>query len=458
MIVDTHAHLTFEGLREDVEGVLERARAAGVTTVVTVGTDPEDSRSAVALAQRFANVWATVGVHPHDAAGMTDARLDELAELARNPKVVAWGEAGLDYFRDRSPRDVQRKWFARQAALARELELPLVVHDREAHEDVMRVIEPEARRGLRGVMHCFSGDAELARRVVALGWFVSVPGTVTYKKNATLHEVVRQTPLERCVVETDCPYLTPEPFRGKKNEPALIRHTVEAVAGLKGLSFEDAARITSRAAVELFGVGETQTPQIAYAIRRSLYLNLTDRCTNRCAFCPKNRTTVVKGHDLALSGEPTAAELLRAVEAQGGPGAWEEVVFCGYGEPLTRPDTVIEVARELKRRGAKKIRVNTDGLGSLASGRDLAAELSGLVDAVSVSLNAPDAATYEKLCRPTLPGAYDAVLGFLEGAKGRIPEVTATAVALPGLDVAACEAVARRLGVGFRVRPYNELG
>ncbi len=459
MIIDTHAHLTWEGLREDVPGVLARARAAGVGAVITVGTDPEDSRAAVDLARRHPDVWATVGVHPHDVAGLSEARLDELVELARSERVVAWGEIGLDYFRDRSPRQDQRRWFREQLVRAREAGLPVVIHDREAHADTLRILREELRDGLRGVFHCFSGDEAMAREVVRMGFYLSVPGTVTYPRNERLRRVVASVPLERVLLETDCPFLSPQPVRGRPNEPAHLIHTAREVARVRGLAVEDVARITARACRELFGVGpDEEPPRIAYPIRRSLYLNVTNRCTNRCAFCVKNRTTVVKGHDLGLGADPTREQVLEAVEAHGGPAAWDEVVFCGLGEPLLRLELVLDLAGELRRRGARRIRVNTDGLANRVHGRNVVPELAEKVDAVSVSLNAPDAATYERLCRPPVPDAFGAVLAFLQEAARRIPEVTATVVAVPGLDVEACRRVAARLGVGFRVRAYNEVG
>ncbi|GAB4253904.1 TatD family hydrolase [Deferrisoma sp.] len=457
MIVDTHAHLTLEGLRDDLVGVLDRARRAGVGAIITVGIDPDDSRAAVELAERTPGVWATVGVHPHDAAQVTEADLDVLADLARSEAVVAWGEIGLDYFRDRSPRDLQQRRFRDQLRRARELGLPVVIHDRDAHADVVRTLREEAGE-LRGVFHCFSGDWDLAQEVLGMGFFLSIPGTVTYPKNDRLREVVARAPLERLLLETDCPFLAPQPKRGKRNEPAYIVYTAAEVARIRGLSVDDVARITTRASRELFGVGEVEGNPVAYPIRRSLYLNVTNRCTNRCAFCPKHRAPVVKGHDLALTHEPSAEEILDAVEARGGPGAWDEVVFCGFGEPLLRLELVKEVARELRRRGARRIRVNTDGLASAVHGRNVPAELAGLVDAVSVSLNAPDAETYERLCRPGVEGAYEAVLGFLREAREHIPEVTASVVAVPGLDLEACRRRAEELGVRFRVRPYNEVG
>ncbi|MBI5016596.1 MAG: YchF/TatD family DNA exonuclease [Deltaproteobacteria bacterium] len=458
MIVDTHAHLTAAELRRELDAVVARARDAGVGAIVTVGTDLVDSRAAVRLAQRTEGVWATVGVHPHDAAGLTEAALDDLAALAGSPKVVAWGEIGLDYFRDRSPRDEQRRWFRAQVVRARELGLPVVVHDREAHADTLAILKAEAGGELRGVFHCFSGDLSFAREVLALGFYLSIPGTVTYPKNDELRRVVASVPLERCLLETDCPYLAPQPRRGQRNEPSLIVHTAQAVAEVRGLAVSDVARVTTRASRTLFGVGEVGGARIAYPIRRSLYLNVTSRCTNRCAFCAKGRSPEVKGHDLTLEREPGIDEVLAAVEAEGGPAAWEEVVFCGFGEPLLRLDDVTALARELRRRGARRIRVNTDGLANLVHERDVAAELAGCVDAVSVSLNAPDAATYDRLCRPSVSGAYEGVLAFVRSAVARLPEVTASVVAVPGLDVEACRRVAESLGARFRVREYNEVG
>ncbi len=457
-LVDTHAHLTLEGLGDDLDGVLARARGAGVTAVITVGIDPADSRAAVALAEARDEVWATVGVHPHDAAAVSLADLDDLAALAASPKVVAWGEVGLDFYRNRSPRAVQERWFREQVVRARELGLPVVVHDREAHRETLEVLRPEAARGLRGVFHCFSGDLAFAREVLSLGFYLSIPGTVTYPKAEELRRVVAGVPEDRLLLETDCPYLAPQPVRGKRNEPALLVHTAAEVARVRGLAVEDVARVTTRASRALFGVGEVEGPRLAYPIRRSLYLNLTARCTNRCAFCAKHRAPEVKGHDLTLTVEPTVEEVLAAVEEQGGAARWDEVVFCGFGEPLLRLEAVLALARELKGRGARRVRVNTDGLASLVHGRDVAGELAGVVDAVSVSLNAPDEATYQRLCRPGVPGAYGAVLAFLRRARETVGEVTATAVAVPGLDLAACRRVAEELGVAFRPRGYDEVG
>ncbi len=456
-LIDTHAHLDNAQFAADREAVIARAGAAGISHMLTVGCDLESSRQAIEIARRHPTIYATVGVHPHDAGQADDAGIALLRELIRSePKVVAVGEIGLDFYRDRSPRDVQRRAFRRQLALAREVGLPVIIHDREAHDEVLQILGEERIGEIGGVMHCFSGDLTMARTCIELGLYVSFPGTITYPKNDAAREVVRGIPIDQMLVETDCPYLSPQQFRGKRNEPAYVRHTAEMIAEIKGLSIEDVSRITSLNAFNLFGIGEVdQTSKIAYRIRNSLYINTTNRCTNACTFCAKFKDFTVKGHHLRLDHEPSTAEVKAAI---GDPAQYAEVVFCGYGEPLIRLDLVKEIAAWLKQQGIR-VRVNTDGQANLVHGRNILPELSGLVDAISVSLNAPDAATYQHWCRSRFgePG-YQAVKDFLAEANKHIPSVTATAVTLPGIDIAACRRVADELGVEFREREYNEVG
>ncbi len=384
--------------------------------------------------------------------------MERLAELAQHPRVVAIGETGLDFYRNRSPREAQIAAFKKQLALARRLGLPVVVHSRQANDEVLGILSEwaDASSGLSGVLHCFSGDGELGQRYVEMGFLLSIAGPVTYPKSSAV-EVARELPLDRLLIETDCPFLTPEEYRGKRNEPAYILKTAEKVAELKGLSLEEVARITSLNAKLLFGIGEEISKgKIVYPIRSSLYLNLTNRCSNRCTFCWKNASFVVKGHDLELSREPDAGELLEAV---GDPKRYSEIVFCGFGEPLLRLDLVKTVAAELKKKGAK-IRIDTDGQANLVYGRNILPELKGLVDAVSVSLNAENAEKYHRLCRsPFGEKGFEGVLNFLREAKKFIPEVTATVLTMPGVDLEACRRLAEdELGVKFRPRAYDEVG
>ncbi|MEZ4485725.1 MAG: YchF/TatD family DNA exonuclease [Syntrophotaleaceae bacterium] len=348
--IDTHAHLDSGRFTADLPQVLDAARAAGVRYILTIGCDLASSRAAVELAARYPEVYAAVGIHPHDAQQVDDQALDELKQLARQDKVVAIGETGLDYYRDHCPRDIQQSAFRRQIALAREVELPIIVHDRDAHQDVLRILQEEQAQQVGGVLHCFSGDQAMARACIELGFFISFPGTLTYPNNQALREVAEAISTDHILLETDCPYLAPQVRRGKRNEPAYLRHTAEELARIKGLSLADIARVTSLNAFRLFGIGAPdQRSRIAYPIRDALYLNITNRCSNRCIFCAKFKDFTVKGHALKLEREPTAEEVKEAI---GCPRDYREVVFCGYGEPLLRLDLVKEVAAWLHEQGA----------------------------------------------------------------------------------------------------------
>jgi TatD DNase family protein len=320
----------------------------------------------------------------------------------------------------------------------------------------LQILREEKAEEVGGVLHCFSGDSQMAKECVEMGFYISIPGTVTFPKNDQLREVVRAVKIENLLIETDCPYLAPVPHRGKRNEPAYVRHTAEKVAELKGLSLEDVGRITSLNTRRLFGIGrDDQSARIAYRIRDSLYLNITNRCSNRCSFCAKFDDFTVKGHFLKLEHEPAFHEVMAAI---GDHSGYDEVVFCGYGEPLLRLDLIKAVATELKKKAAR-IRINTDGQGCLVHGRNILPELAGLVDCISVSLNAADAPTYAKMCNtPYGEAGFRAVCKFLREAGCFIPQVVASAVTVPGLDVNAVRRLAESLGVEFREREYAEVG
>jgi len=259
VLIDTHAHLDLAQFDADRAAVLARARTAGVATVVTVGVDLASSRRAVALASENEGIVASVGVHPHDASTLTGEMLGELRKLSEQPGVVAVGEIGLDYYRDRSPRDVQRRAFQAQLAWAARLGKPVIIHDREAHDDVLRMLQDwagglggGALAGRLGVLHTFSGDLAMAERAMALGFYVGFSGPVTYPNARQLPGIVQAVPLDRIVVETDCPFLPPQPHRGKRNEPSYVRLVAERVAELKGISFDELSAATTANARWLF--------------------------------------------------------------------------------------------------------------------------------------------------------------------------------------------------------------
>jgi len=264
-LVDTHAHLDFYQFDPDRQAVIERAQAAGVAAIVNVGVDLDSSRRAVQLAGEDDMIYAAVGMHPHEAKQLDGAVLAELRELARHPKVVAVGEIGLDFYRDRSPRDMQRRAFRAQLAWAAKLGKPVVIHDRDAHDEIMEILgdwaaglatSPLASRV--GVLHTFSGNLSMAERAMAMGFYISISGPVTYKNARQLPEIVRALPLDRLLVETDCPFLAPHPHRGKRNEPAYVRLVAERIAALKGIPFDDLAKATTANAKRLFDLSNTE--------------------------------------------------------------------------------------------------------------------------------------------------------------------------------------------------------
>src|SRR5919198_3104344 len=255
MLFDTHAHLHFPDFAGDLDAVLARARAAGVTRMLTVGTTVETSRAAIALATREPDVWATVGIHPHDAAGADAAALAELETLARSPRVVAVGEIGLDFFRNLAPRDVQGRALRGQLQLARRLRKPAVIHCREAHAATLAILAEERVEEIGGIMHCFSGDTAIAARCLDLGLLISLAGPVTYPNARALPAVARFVPADRLVVETDCPFLPPQGYRGKRNEPAYLVLTAARVAELRGEPLEVFARHASDNARGLLRIG-----------------------------------------------------------------------------------------------------------------------------------------------------------------------------------------------------------
>jgi len=252
VLIDTHAHVQMTEFDADREETLARAKSAGIELMVTVGYHLEASQRAVEAAQRYSQVYASVGVHPHDAKHYDEKTERALRELAGSPKVVAIGETGLDFFRDRSPRPAQIEAFRRQIHLAKERGLPLIVHDREAHQETMQILKEEQAEAV--VLHCFSGDLAMAEEAWARGYYTSIAGPVTYPKNEGLREVVRRARPDRFVLETDCPYLPPQAFRGQRNEPAHLLSTAHEVAILLGMSLDALGRLTGENARRLFSI------------------------------------------------------------------------------------------------------------------------------------------------------------------------------------------------------------
>lgn len=457
MLIDTHCHLDFPDFDRDRDKVIDRAKDAGVGSIVNVGSSIPGTRRSIELARKYDIVYASLGVHPHEASSVTDKVIGDFRRRAREEKVVAIGEVGLDYYRNLSPRDTQLTVFKKFIRLSRELDLPLIIHAREAADDVIKTLREEHAGGsCRGVMHCFSGDAPLLKACLDLGLFISFTCSLTFKNAKALRDVAKLVPSERLMIETDAPFLAPQEFRGKRNEPSYLKYLVDEWSRLANLSKEDVARITTHNANRFFRLNIEERSRIAYEIRDSLYLNITNRCTNACDFCIRNQTSFVKGYNLKLDREPSAEEVIKYA---GDPKRYREVVFCGYGEPLARIDLVRKVAGELREKGARSVRVVTNGHGDLINSRPVAGELAGFVDRISVSLNVDTEDRYLNICKPEFGGGtYKRVIAFIESCVKNNIDTEVTCLDLPGVDVKRCEAIAKSLGAKFRLRRLGAVG
>jgi TatD DNase family protein len=448
LMIDSHAHLDFSQYDADRDQVIKDGFDNGLEAVVNIGVDLETSRKSIELAEKYDKIYATVGIHPHDSRDY----LKQLENLTSHKKVVAIGEIGLDYYRDHSPRDIQRRVFREQLDLAVKLDIPVVIHVREAMEDSFKILESSGIK--KGVLHSFPGDEIEAKKALEMGFFISFAGPITYPKS-TRARVATSLPLSKILAETDAPYLTPQAFRGKRNQPLYVRYVIEKLAEtFLPYTFKDIERITSHNARLLFALPQDKDPRIVYKIRRSLYINLTNRCSCNCYFCPRSGSTggFVSGHYLFLQSEPSLNDVMEAIEQE---SDFDEVVFCGLGEPTTRLKELLEIAEELKKR-RHNIRLNTNGHGSLINKIDLPSKLAGNIDRVSVSLNAPDPDTYLKICRPDGgKEAFDVVLEFIKGCKNAGITTTVSAVDLPEVDIESCRKMASEMGVEFRLRKYS---
>ncbi len=474
MLIDTHCHLDFKDFDKDRDNVIARAKEKGVVRIVNVGSSIEGSRRAVELADKYDIVYASIGLHPHDASQVTDKVIEDLKRLAKNKKVVAIGEVGLDYYRNDSAKDIQQAAFRKFIRLARELDLPLIIHSREADDDTINILKEYSQlptpnlQLIKGVMHCFSGNEKMLKTCLDLGLYISFTCNLTFKNAKKLREVAKITPIERIFLETDAPFLAPEGMRGKRNEPAYLTYLVDEWVKLTGLSKEDIARITTHNANRLFKLNlKEESFKIAYEIRDSLYLNITNECTNNCYFCVRAQTSFVKGHNLKLDKEPTVEEIIAAI---GDPKRYKEIVFCGYGEPTVRLDILKAVAKWVKGQGSPnhsfhsgsgqaRIRLVTNGHGDLINKRPIVKELAGLIDNVSVSLNTDDEELYNKICSPAFGNsAYKAVVKFIRDCVASGIKAEVTCLDLPGVDLKECAAIAKSLGASFRVRRYGVTG
>lgn len=453
MFIDTHAHLFYPDYNGEQDSILENAANANVDYILIPGTDLASSAKASQLAEKYPQIYASVGVHPHDSAEWDKKYLTDLEYLIQNnKKVCAVGEIGLDYYYDFSPKEKQHQAFRDQIEFALKHDLPVIVHNRDADEDVLRIVSEYCASGLRAQFHCFSSSVQMARELVKMGQFISFTGNITFKKMQELREVASMVPVEHLLLETDSPFMTPEPKRGKRNEPSNVRLVAEKLAELHHLTVDDIARVTSYNAFQLFGIGAPPEVRVTYKIGRSLYINVTNRCNADCTFCQRKDAPFIVGYNLKMAkkDEPTPEEYIRQI---GDPKQYSEIVFCGYGEPTIRWDVVKQVAECVKVHGGKT-RMNTNGHGNVINKRDITPEMEGVIDTVSVSLNSPYPSQYAEIMR--LDESYfHAMVEFTRKAKAFVPTVVLSIVTLDEVEREAARKFAEEeVGVLFRERIY----
>lgn len=452
MFIDTHAHLFFENYKDDIDVVLNRAKENGIDYIIVPATDIKTAKEAIALAEKYEHIYATVGIHPHDTKDWNESLIAQIEELAKHPKVVAIGEIGLDYYYDFSPPDQQIKAFKSQLDLALKLELPVVIHNRDSDEDMMDIIQSYCGTGLKAQFHCYNGSLDDALEFMKMNHFISFTGNISFKKSDGLRDILKRIDLNHIMLETDSPFMTPVPHRGKRNEPAYVKIVAQQVAEIHKLSLEDVGRITSLNVFRFFGIGNAPKTSFTYLLGNSLYINVTNRCNADCTFCRRKEDPFLRGYNLGMkkTEEPSAEIYISEI---GDPKKYEEIVFCGYGEPTIRWDVVREVAKYVKDNGGKT-RMNTNGHGNIINKKDITPEMQNIIDVISISLNSYDPKQYAELMQVS-ETHFDEMKNFAKLAKQYVKKVVMSVVSLDEVEIEKSRKVVEdEIGVEFRVREY----
>ena len=456
MLVDSHVHLDMPQFEDDLEEVVERAEKVGITEMLNASYDKASLGRTVALTERFDKVYGACGIHPHDSKDFDKETEGVMKRFLLRKKILAVGEVGLDYYRDLTPRDVQRDIFRRQIGIALYFRKPLIIHSRESFDDVARIVEEEGAGEVGGIFHAFSLGEDELKLILRMGFIVGIGGPLTYK-NSRLPEALRRLPSDAFVLETDSPYLPPHPHRGKRNEPAYVALVRDRLAEIMGVEPGDIERASHANYMRVIHRSKPKKASMTYELKGALYLNITNSCTNNCTFCPRSEGNYeLYGENLNLIVDPSAEELVEEARQKISSGVYREIVFCGFGEPTSRLDDILKIARELKSLGLP-LRLNTNGQGNLVHGRNIVPELEEVFDRVSISLNASSKNEYLTLCRPDFgPKAFDAVIDFIEKAAASRMECIVTALDIPSVDMDACRRVVDGIsGVQFNVRRYR---
>lgn len=438
-MIDSHVHLDHPLFKDDFEEVVARAIEDGVSAIVNIGFDPGSTRATAEFVERYPFFYGVLGTHPHDAAGHTLDYEVELKTLLDRPRMIGVGEIGLDYYYDHSPRDVQRKVFRRMLWMARLKDKPVVIHCRDAERDVLDVLASERMR-FRGIFHAFNHDASVARRVTELGFHLGIGGVATFKK-AKLLDILHAIPLDRIVLETDGPYLAPHPFRGKRNEPALVEFVVEALARIHGVKPEEIARQTTENFLLAMRIEKKSLPPPVYKIGNRVYIH-----------------TIPDADPEALADVAAdAAGQTPGEGATGDGGVVDEAVVCGFYEPLDFIDQITVVSRRFRSMGVR-VRVVTGRRGHAAAGCETVDSLAEIADALTVRFYGPTAAQHEKTVVTGLgDAAFTSLVEFTRGAVASGIKTDCLFIAVPKMKLEPCRELAEGLGAGCEVRKYRSL-
>jgi TatD DNase family protein len=452
MLIDTHSHLFYPNFEDDLDEVIQRAKDAGVDYILVPATDLKTADEVIKLTEKYEVVYGAIGVHPHETKNWDSSWLNEIESRASHEKIVAIGEIGLDYYYDYSPKEKQIEAFKSQIDLALKLDLPIIVHNRDSDEDMMEIIGGYCSSGLKAQFHCFNGSLKDATELMHMGYMISFTGNITFKKADELREILKNTRIDQLLLETDSPFLTPEPFRGKRNEPAYVKYVAEKVAEVHSISVEEVGRITSFNAFRMFGIGSKIKTSFTYKIGNALYVNITNRCNSHCSFCRRKTDPVLKGYNLGMdrSEEPDAYVYIDEI---GDPTKYDEIVFCGYGEPTIRWEVVKEIAKYVKDNGGRT-RLNTNGHGNHINKRNIAPECNGLIDIVSISLNTFNPKQYAEMMGLE-SRMFNEMVNFAKQVKEYVEKVVMTVVSIDKVDMERTrKTVEEKIGAEFRIRPY----
>jgi len=315
MFIDTHAHLFYPNFEGELDEVISRAKENGIDYILVPATDLKTAEQVIDLTDKYEMVYGAVGVHPHDTKDWDSSFIPKIEKLTKNKKIVAIGEIGLDYYYDFSPKEKQIDAFKAQIELALKLDLPVIIHNRDSDEDVMEIIRGYCGSGLKAQFHCFNGSLENAMELVGMNYMISFTGNITFKKADNLRKILQHIPPENLLLETDSPFMTPVPHRGKRNEPSNVKYIAEQIAELHKLRLLDVARITSFNAFRTFGIGSKSESALTYTLGNSLYINVTNRCNAHCVFCKREEQPFLRGYNLGMerSEEPMAEVYIKEI-------------------------------------------------------------------------------------------------------------------------------------------------